>query len=98
MRVRMWRMLASFSFSPEVHKELLKLVTLHDANKGKDIFYAINSVSEHGDFEKLSVVVTDSAPSMQGRCTRFSGLLRQSDIDCPILHCIIHQVGNVNAG
>ena len=82
----------------EVHEELSKRVSLHDTTKGKDVFNGINSViSEHGCFDKLSAVVTDGAPSMQGRHTGFARLLRQSDTDCPILHCIIHQVGNVNA-
>ena len=80
----------------EVHEELLKLVSLHDTTKGQDIFNAVESVvSEHGGFDKLSAVVTDGAPSMQGRRTGFAGLLRQSGVACPILHCIIHQVGNV---
>ena len=80
----------------EVHEELLKLVSLHDTTKGQDIFNAVESVvSEHGGFDKLSAVVADGAPSMQGRRTGFARLLRQSGVDCPILHCIIHQVGNV---
>ena len=80
----------------EVHEELLKLVSLHDTTKGQDIFNAVECVvSEHGGFDKLSAVVADGAPSMQGRRTGFAGLLRQSGVDCPILHCIIHQVGNV---
>ncbi len=85
--------------SSEVHVELLKLVSLHDTTKGKDIFNAVESVvSEHEGFDKLSAVVTDGAPSMQGRRTGFVGLLQQSGTDCPILHCIIHQVGNIIAG
>ncbi|KAM6965926.1 general transcription factor II-I repeat domain-containing protein 2A-like [Tautogolabrus adspersus] len=76
----------------EVHKELLKLVALHDTTKGRDIFNTVQSVvSEFGGFDKLSAVVTDGAPSMQGKHTGFAGLLQQSGVDCPILHCIIHQ-------
>uniref|UniRef100_A0A3Q3FDJ6 SPIN-DOC-like zinc-finger domain-containing protein n=1 Tax=Labrus bergylta TaxID=56723 RepID=A0A3Q3FDJ6_9LABR len=76
----------------EVHEELLKLVALHDTTKGRDIFNAVQSVvSEYGGFDKLSAVVTDGAPSMQGKHTGFAGLLQQSGVDCPILHCIIHQ-------
>lgn len=48
-------MLASFSFTQEpltvkfeVHKELLKLVSLHDTTKGKDVFNAIKSVVSIG--------------------------------------------------
>ena len=52
----------------EVHEELLNLVSLHDTTEGKDSFNAVNSViSEHGGFDKLSTVVTDAMPSMQGR-------------------------------
>ena len=77
----------------EVHEELLKLVSLHDTTKGTDIFNAVNSVaSAYGGFDKLSAVVTDGAPAMQGRHTGFAGLLQQSGVNCPILHCIIHQV------
>ncbi len=61
--------------SLEVHKELLKLVSLHNTTKGRDIFNAVNSVvSEYGGFSKPSAVVTDGAPVMQ------------EEVDCPILH------------
>ena len=84
--------------SYEVHEELLKLVSLHDTTKGTDIFNAVNSVaSAYGGF-KLSAVVTDGAPAMQGRHTGFAGLLQQSGVNCPILHCIIHQVSNLILG
>ena len=80
----------------EVHEELLKLVSLHDTTKGTDIFNAVNSVaSGYGGFDKLSTVVTDGAPAMQGRHRGFAGLLRQSGVSCPILHCIIHQVSSL---
>ncbi|KAI4816904.1 hypothetical protein KUCAC02_009204 [Chaenocephalus aceratus] len=83
----------SINGSFDVHEELLKRVPLHGTTKGTDIFEAVKGVvSEYGGFDKLSAVVTDDgAPSMQGRCTGFAGLLRQSGVDCPILHCIIHQ-------
>ena len=82
----------------EAHKELLKSVSLHDTTKGKDVFNAVKSVvSEHRGCEKLSACITDSTPSTQGRRTGFAGLLQQSGIDCPILHCIVHQVGNIIA-
>ena len=78
----------------EVHEELLKLASLHGTTKGVDVFNAVQSaVQEYGGFDKLSAVVTDGAPSMQGRRTGFAGLLQQSGVECPILHCIIHQVG-----
>uniref|UniRef100_A0A3Q3JPD4 SPIN-DOC-like zinc-finger domain-containing protein n=1 Tax=Monopterus albus TaxID=43700 RepID=A0A3Q3JPD4_MONAL len=51
----------------KVHEELLKLVSLHDTTRGTDIFNAVNNVaSEYGGFDKLSAVVTDGAPAMQG--------------------------------
>ncbi|KAK7134501.1 hypothetical protein R3I93_017809 [Phoxinus phoxinus] len=76
-----------------VHEELLKLVSLHNTTKGTDIFNAVNSaVNEYcGGFDKLSAAVTDGAPAMQGKHNGFAGLLQQSGVDCPILHCIIHQ-------
>ncbi|KAL2089187.1 hypothetical protein ACEWY4_016086 [Coilia grayii] len=76
----------------EVHEELLKLVSLHGTTKGTDIFNAVNTVvNGYGGFDKLSTVVTDGAPAMQGRHRGFAGLLRQSGVNCPLLHCIIHQ-------
>lgn len=51
----------------EVHEELLKLLSLHDTTKGVVFFNAVNSVvSEYRGFDKLSAVVTDGAPAMQG--------------------------------
>lgn len=80
----------------DVHEELLKLASLHDTTKGSDIFNAVTSaVSDYGGFEKLSTVVTDGAPAMQGRHRGFAGLLRQSRVNWPIQHCIIHQVSSV---
>lgn len=79
----------------DVHEELLKLESLHDTTKGSDIFSAVNNAaSGYGGFDKLSAVVTDGAPAMQGRHRGFAGLLRQSGVNCPILHCIIHQVSS----
>uniref|UniRef100_A0A3Q3JZ16 HAT C-terminal dimerisation domain-containing protein n=1 Tax=Monopterus albus TaxID=43700 RepID=A0A3Q3JZ16_MONAL len=76
----------------EVHEELLKLVLLHDTTRGTDIFNAVNNVARaYRGFDKLSAVVTDGAPAMQGRHTGFEGLLQQNRANCPILHCIIHQ-------
>jgi len=52
----------------EVHKEFLKMVSLHDTTKGTDIFNTVNSVANvYGGLDKLSAVVTDGAPAMQGR-------------------------------
>ena len=59
------------------------------------IFNAINSVaSAYGGFGKLSAVVTDGAPAMQGRHTGFTG----RRVNRHILHCIIHQVSNIHLG
>uniref|UniRef100_G3NDL4 SPIN-DOC-like zinc-finger domain-containing protein n=1 Tax=Gasterosteus aculeatus TaxID=69293 RepID=G3NDL4_GASAC len=63
--------------SVEVHEELLKMVSLHDTTKGTDIFNAVSSVALTW-LDKLSAVVTDGAPAMQGRRTGFAGLLQQS--------------------
>uniref|UniRef100_A0A3Q3JYZ9 DUF4371 domain-containing protein n=1 Tax=Monopterus albus TaxID=43700 RepID=A0A3Q3JYZ9_MONAL len=72
----------------EVHEELLKLVLLHDTTRGTDIFNAVNNVARaYRGFDKLSAVVTDGAPAMQGRHTGFEGLLQQNRANCPILHC-----------
>ena len=69
------------------------MASLHDTTKGVDIFNAVQTaVQGYGGFDKLSAVVTDGAPAMKGKHTGFAGLLRQSGVQCPILHCIIHQV------
>uniref|UniRef100_A0A3B1INU1 DUF4371 domain-containing protein n=1 Tax=Astyanax mexicanus TaxID=7994 RepID=A0A3B1INU1_ASTMX len=57
-----------------------------------DIFNAVTSaVGEYGGFESCQLFVTDGAPAMQGRHRGFAGLLRPKRVNCPILHCIIHQ-------
>ncbi|KAK0147662.1 General transcription factor II-I repeat domain-containing protein 2 [Merluccius polli] len=72
----------------EVHEELLKLVSLHDTTA--HIVNAVNSAaSGYGGFDKLSTVVTVHLRCREDR--GFAGLLRQSGVNCPILHCIIHQ-------
>ncbi|XP_057203176.1 general transcription factor II-I repeat domain-containing protein 2B-like [Triplophysa rosa] len=76
----------------DVHEELLKLVSLHGTTKGEDIFKSVEiAVNEHGGFAKLSAVVTDGAPAMQGKKSGFAGLLKKNGVNCPVLHCIIHQ-------
>uniref|UniRef100_A0A3P8SYK1 HAT C-terminal dimerisation domain-containing protein n=1 Tax=Amphiprion percula TaxID=161767 RepID=A0A3P8SYK1_AMPPE len=70
----------------EVHKELLKLVSLHETTKGMDIFSAVKMVvNEHVGFGKLSAAVTDGAPSMQERHTGFDGVIHQNGVDCLVL-------------
>ncbi len=69
----------------------LNLASLHGTTKGEDIFKAVeNSVREYGGFAKLSAVVTDEAPAMQGTKSGFAGQLQKSGINCPVLQCIIH--------
>ena len=51
----------------------------HDTTNGTDIFNSVASV--YGGFDKLSEVVTDGAPAMQGRHTGFTGLLQQSRVN-----------------
>uniref|UniRef100_A0A3B4ZZY3 HAT C-terminal dimerisation domain-containing protein n=1 Tax=Stegastes partitus TaxID=144197 RepID=A0A3B4ZZY3_9TELE len=61
-------------------------------HRQQNIFNTVKAVvNEHGGFSKLSAIVTNGTPSMQGRRTGFAGLLHQSGVDCPVLHCIIHQ-------
>jgi hypothetical protein len=75
-----------------MHEELLNLVSLHGITKGSDIFETVrNCVDKHGGFNKCSSIVTDGAKAMVGEQKGFSGLLRKSDVKCPIFHCIIHQ-------
>uniref|UniRef100_A0A673JU36 HAT C-terminal dimerisation domain-containing protein n=1 Tax=Sinocyclocheilus rhinocerous TaxID=307959 RepID=A0A673JU36_9TELE len=77
----------------DIQEELLNIASLHGTTKGEDIFKADeNTVHEYGGFAKLSAVVTDGAPAMQGTKSGFTGLLQKSGINCPVLHCIIHQV------
>uniref|UniRef100_A0A673LB00 DUF4371 domain-containing protein n=1 Tax=Sinocyclocheilus rhinocerous TaxID=307959 RepID=A0A673LB00_9TELE len=76
----------------DIQEELLNLSSLHSTTKGEDIFKAVkNPVREYGGFAKLSAFVTDGAPLMQGTKSGLAGLLRKSDDNCPVLHCIIYQ-------
>lgn len=77
-----------------VHEELLDLVPLLGTTKGSDIFAAFKSaVDSFGTalLDKCSCIVTDGAPAMMGNKNGFVGHLRQNDMNCPNLHCIIHQ-------
>ena len=77
-----------------VHEELLGLEPLHNTTKGQDIYDAVMKVLNiyaYGDNNRLSVIVTDGAKSMRGVQTGLVGLLRKTGINCPALHCIIHQ-------
>lgn len=58
--------------------------------RGTDIFEAVNKVvSDYGGCDKCSSIVTDGA--MRGTEIGFSGLLKQNNINCPVIYCIIHQ-------
>ncbi|CAH2087215.1 unnamed protein product [Euphydryas editha] len=73
-----------------ITEEILNLVPLHGSTKGTDIFQAVNkTVMEYGGFHKCTC--TDGAKAMTGNVTGLTGLLKQNDIDCPLIHCIIHQ-------
>lgn len=75
-----------------ITEEMLNLVPLHGSTKGSDIFQAVNkTVMEYGGFQKCSCIVTDGAKAMTGNVTGFAGYLKQNGIDCPLIHCIIHQ-------
>ncbi|XP_043922075.1 general transcription factor II-I repeat domain-containing protein 2-like [Protopterus annectens] len=74
------------------NEELLSLVSLHGTTKGTDIFEAVQkSVMNYGRFDKCSCIVTDGAKAMTGTGSGFRGLLKQNNITCPTIHCIIHQ-------
>uniref|UniRef100_G3NBB9 SPIN-DOC-like zinc-finger domain-containing protein n=1 Tax=Gasterosteus aculeatus TaxID=69293 RepID=G3NBB9_GASAC len=85
------QLLRTVDRSVEVHEELLKMVPTMPP-RARIYSTQCNSVANaYGGLDKLSAVVTDGAPAMQGRRTGFAGLLQQSGVNCPIMHCIIHQ-------
>ncbi|CAH2003664.1 unnamed protein product [Acanthoscelides obtectus] len=60
-----------------VAEEMLDLIPLHGTTKGTDIFEAVNKlVSDYRGFDKCSCIVR---------------LLKQNSINCPMIHCIVHQ-------
>lgn len=46
-------------------------------------------VSDYGGFE-CYCIVSDGATSMIGIDTGFAGLLKQTNINCPVIHCFVH--------
>jgi len=71
---------------------MLNLVPLHGSTKGIDIFEAINkTIIDYGGFQKCLCILTDGAKTMIVTVKGFSGLLKQNGIDCPLIHCIMHQ-------
>ncbi|XP_067209977.1 protein FAM200A-like [Linepithema humile] len=76
------------------NEELLALKPLHDTTKGVDIYAAfMAAVNDYGTnlLKKCSCIVTDGAPAMTGKVNGFVGLLKENGINCPTLHCIVHQ-------
>ena len=58
----------------------------------KYIYGAVgNSVDKIGGFNRCRAIATDGAPAMIGVKCGFVGLLREYNVTCPAIHCIIHQ-------
>ncbi|XP_076817402.1 general transcription factor II-I repeat domain-containing protein 2-like [Clavelina lepadiformis] len=75
-----------------VFEELLKISPLRGTTKGIDIYNSLASVVDaYGGFEKCACVVTDGARAMTGRKRGLVGILKDHGVNCPTLHCIIHQ-------
>ena len=49
------------------------------------------SLDKIGGFHRCTAIVTDDAPAMIRGKTGFDGLIRENNVTCPIIHCIIHQ-------
>ncbi|CAB4063731.1 SLC22A4_5 [Lepeophtheirus salmonis] len=76
-----------FSLALDENTDVMDVSQVLVFSKGSDIFSAVTSaVIEYGGFEKLSTVVTDGAIAMVERYRWFAWLLRQSGVNCPILH------------
>lgn len=77
-----------FSVAEEMHD----LIPLHGTTKGMDIFKVENkAVSDYEGFDKCSCIVTDGARAMISTEIGFAGLLKQNNINYPVIHCIVHQ-------
>lgn len=75
-----------------INEELLALEPLNDTTKGQDIYDTVMKVlNTIGGAENFLAIITDGARSMHGSQTGLVGLLRKAGINCPALHCIIHQ-------
>jgi hypothetical protein len=75
-----------------VHKELVKMQLLSGHTRVSDIYAALESVvSEYGGFEKCSCIVTHGVKAMTGNKVGLVGFLKENDVDCITIHCIIHQ-------
>jgi hypothetical protein len=72
-------------------EELLELC-FHGNTKGTDIYESVKkAVQKFGSFDKCSCIVTNGAKAVTGKQNGLAGLLRQNGVNCPLLHCIIHQ-------
>jgi len=76
---------------------LASLESMHDRTTGADIFEKVELCLQYLglDWENLSSITTDGAPSMRGENIGFIGrvnLLELKNIKPPMyIHCIIHQ-------
>jgi hypothetical protein len=65
---------------------------LSHRTRGSDIYAALELVvNEYGGCEKCSCIVTDGVKAMTGNKVGLVGLLKENDVDCITLHCIIHK-------
>ena len=63
---------------------------MHGTTKGRDVHKATTaSFEKAGGPEKCSVIVI--TPAMLGKKTGLVGLLKADGVECPTLHCVIHQ-------
>jgi hypothetical protein len=69
----------------------LKAQSVRDSNREPGLAQVRNCVDKYDGFDKCSSIVPDGAKAMVGEQKVFSGLLRKSDVKCPIFHCIIRQ-------
>ncbi|KAJ8879464.1 hypothetical protein PR048_020072 [Dryococelus australis] len=75
-----------------IKEELFDVCSLHGTTKGKDIYDAVKkSVNRIGGLSKCSVIVTDGAPATTGNNIGLKGMLKKDGINCPMIHCLIHQ-------
>jgi hypothetical protein len=57
-----------------------------------DVFYALKTTQgKFGGFDKCSCTVTDGAQAIIGHRIGLSGLPEKNEVNCSVLHCIIHQ-------
>lgn len=75
-----------------IKEELFDVCSLHGTTKGQDIYDALKKSADRiGGLSKCSAIVTDGAPAMAGKNIGLKGLLKKSGVNCPMIHCMIHQ-------